>query len=101
MQSDLPALPMIAQQMPIIERTRFRRIFAKVNSASIEQLDYRRERQVYLLTNGKRTIVQIASLLAIQPVEVAHIMKRLLEQGYVEFVPFDEDDRQHMVNYVH
>jgi DNA-binding MarR family transcriptional regulator len=92
MQSDLPSLPMIAQQMSITEQTRFRRIFAKVNSPSIEQLDYRRERQVYLLTNGKRTIVQIASLLAIQPVEVAHMMKRLLEQEYVEFVPFNEDE---------
>ena len=40
-------------------------------------------------------------IVALQPVEVAHVMKRLLEQGYVEFVPFDEDDRQHMVNYIH
>ena len=72
--------------MHITEQTHFRRILARVNPTSIDQLDYRRERQVYLLTNGTRTIGQIASLLAIQPVEVAHMMKRLLEQGYVEYV---------------
>ncbi len=92
MQDQPPALPVIAQLMHITEQTRFRRIFAKVNSVSIEQLDYRRERQVYLLTNGKRTIGQIAGLLAIQPVEVAHMMKRLLEQEYVEFVPPGEGE---------
>ena len=78
---------MIAQQMHFTEQTRFRRVLARVNPASIDQLDYRRERQVYLLTNGTRTIGQIASLLAMQPVEVAYMMKRLLEQGYVEYAP--------------
>jgi len=91
MQDQSPTLPMIAQHIHITEQTRFRRILAKVNTVSIDQLDYRRERQVYLLTNGKRTIAQIASLLAIQPVEVAHIMKRLLEQEYVEYVPYNTE----------
>ncbi len=87
MQDHPPALSVSAQQMHITEQTRFRRILARVNPASIDQLDYRRERQIYLLTNGTRTIGNIASLLAMQPVEVAHMMKRLLEQGYVEYVP--------------
>ncbi len=76
--------------VPLSEQTRFRRVLARVNPASIEQLDYRRERQVYLLTNGTRTIGQIAGLLGIAPVEVARMMKRLIEQEYVEFVSFDE-----------
>jgi Winged helix-turn-helix DNA-binding len=82
----------MAQQAHISDLSRFRRIAAKVHSSYIEQLDYRRERQVYLLTNGKRTIAQIATLLAIPPLNVAYMMKRLLEQGYVEYVPFDEEE---------
>ncbi len=77
--------------LPLSEQTRFRRVLARVNPASIEQLDYRRERQVYLLTNGTRTIGQIGGLLGITSIEVARMMKRLVEQGYVEFVLFDED----------
>jgi DNA-binding MarR family transcriptional regulator len=77
--------------LPLSEQTRFRRVLARVNPASIEQLDYRRERQVYLLTNGKRTIGQISGLLGITSSEVARMMKRMVEQGYVEFVLFDED----------
>ena len=84
-QASWPSL--MAQQSRITEHTRFRRVLSRVNPASIEQLDYRRERQVYLLTNGTRTIGQIAHLLALPPVEVAHLMKRLLEQEYVEAVP--------------
>jgi transposase-like protein len=73
------------------EFSRFRRLLAKVNTTAIEQLDYRRERQVYLLTDGKRSIAQIASLLGISPVEVAHMTKRLFELGYVEYIPFQEE----------
>jgi hypothetical protein len=94
MEDQSPKFSVGVQQVQIAEQTRFRRILAKVNPASIDQLDYRRERQVYLLTNGTRTIAQIASLLAIPPLDVAYMMKRLLEQEYVEYVPFD------MVNYV-
>ena len=67
----------------ISETNRFHRILEKVHPDAIEQLDYRRERQVYLLTNGQRTISQITSLLGIHPIDVAHIMKQLLEKGYV------------------
>jgi DNA-binding MarR family transcriptional regulator len=66
--------------------SRFHRLLAKVHPDAIEQLDYRRERQVYLLTNGQRTIGQIASLLDIHPINVAHMMKQLLEKGYVELL---------------
>ena len=69
------------------ETTRFRRLPEKVHTEAIEQLDYRRERQVYLLTNGQRTIGQIASLLGIYPIDVARLMKQLLEKGYVELLP--------------
>ena len=92
MQEQPLELSMLAQRTHMSELTHFRRNAAKVNSLYIEQLDYRRERQVYLLTNSKRTIGQIASLLAIQPVEVAHMMKQLLEQEYVEFVPPGEGE---------
>lgn len=71
----------------ISSTSRFHRLLEKAHTEAIEQLDYRRERQVYLLTNGQRTIGQIASLLAIHPVEVAHMMKQLLALGYVELLP--------------
>lgn len=71
----------------ITSTSRFRRLLEKVHAEAIEQLDYRRERQVYLLTNGQRTIGQIASLLVIPPVDVAQMMKQLLERGYVELLP--------------
>lgn len=90
MQDHASELFMLGQQTHMSELTRFRRIAAKVHSLSIDQLDFRRERQVYLLTNGKRTIGQIASLLGMTPIEVARMMKRLFEQEYVEFVPLDE-----------
>ncbi len=96
MQEQPLELSMLAQRTHMSELTHFRRNAAKVNSLYIEQLDYRRERQVYLLTNGKRTIGQIAGLLGIRPIEVAHMMKRLLEQEYVEFAPLDEDEMRKM-----
>jgi hypothetical protein len=71
----------------ISEAARFRRLLEKVHPEAIEQLDYRRERQVYLLTNGQCTIGQIASLLGMPPVDVAHMMKQLLATGYVELLP--------------
>jgi hypothetical protein len=71
----------------ISETTRFRRLFEKVHPDAIEQLDYRRELQVYLLTNGQRTIGQIASPLGMPPVDVAQMMKQLLAMGYVELLP--------------
>ena len=82
-----PWLSLVTQHNHITEHTCFRRIPALVTSAAIEQLDYRRERQAYLLTNGTRTIGQIARLLGMKPVEVAGMMKHLFEQGYVDFVP--------------
>lgn len=71
--------------------SRFHRLVEKVHSDAIEQLDYRRERQVYLLTNGQRTIGQIASLLGMHPVDVAYMMKQLLAMGYVELLPLLDD----------
>jgi len=71
----------------ITSTSRFHRLPEKVHTEAIEQLDERRERQVYLLTNGQRTIGQIASLLAMHPVDVAHMMKQLLALGYVELLP--------------
>jgi len=71
--------------------SRFRHVLAKVHPDAIEQLDYPRERQVYLLTNGKRTIGQIASLLSMHPVDVAFIMKQLLEMEYVECISLEEE----------
>ena len=68
----------------ITSSSRFRRIPEKVHPAAIDQLDYRRERQVFLLTDGKRSIAQIAGLLRIPPVEVAQAAKILLERGYIE-----------------
>ena len=71
----------------ISETTRFRRLPEKVHPDAIEQLDYLRERQVYLLTNGQRTIGQIASLLRMPSVDIALMMKQLLAKGYVELLP--------------
>jgi FMN phosphatase YigB (HAD superfamily) len=79
--------PLMTEPERISEQTRFRRIPTPVNPAAIELLDHRRERQVYLLTNGTRTILQIARLLAMPSIDVAYLMKRLVDQGYVEAVP--------------
>jgi hypothetical protein len=92
MQEQAPWPSLVTQQSRITEHTRFRRLPTLVTPAAIEQLDYRRERQVYLLTNGTRTIGQIARLLGMTPVEVAGMMKRLFEQGYVDYAPFDESE---------
>ena len=86
MQNNYSIIPPTTHKEHIAETTRFRRLLAKVHPDTIEQLDYRRERQVYLLTNGQRTIGQIASLLGIHPIDVAHMMKQLLEKGYVELL---------------
>ena len=95
MQHHLPHQSMTAQHEAFLnehvtELARFRRIPAKVSTENIEQLDYLRERQVYLLTDGKRSIAQIAFLLGISPVEVAHMARLLVERGYIEFIPQDE-----------
>ena len=74
----------------ITSTSRFHRLSAKVHMEAIEQLDYRRERQVYLLTNGQRSIGQIASLLGMHPVDVAHMMSQLLVMGYVELLSVAE-----------
>ena len=92
MQNYLPKRTLTDQQTyflneHITSTSRFHRLPEKVHTEAIEQLDYRRERQVYLLTNGQRTIGQIASLLAIHPVDVAQMMKQLLVMGYVELLP--------------
>lgn len=92
MQNYLPKKTLTDQQTfflnePITITSRFHRLPEKVQSEAIEQLDERRERQVYLLTNGQRTIGQIASLLAIHPGDVARMMKQLLTMGYVELLP--------------
>lgn len=79
--------PIMTEPSRISEQTRFRRIPTLVNPASIELLDHRRERQVYLVTNGTRTILQIARLLAMPSIDVAYLMKQLMDQGYVEIVP--------------
>ena len=44
----------------LAEKAAFSRRREKVHPAAIEQLDDRRERQVYLLTNGKRTMMMDA-----------------------------------------
>lgn len=87
MPEQAPWPSLVMQQNHITEHTCFHRVPALVTPAAIEQLDYRRERQVYLLTNGTRTIGQIARLLGVKPVEVAGMMKHLFERGYVDFVP--------------
>ncbi len=86
MQNHYSIIPPTTHEEHITETTRFRRILEKVHPTNIEQLDYRRERQVYLLTDGKRTIGQIASLLSMPPLDVTQMMKRLLEMGYVEYI---------------
>ena len=67
--------------------SRFRRVLEQVQPAALDQLDDRRERQVFLLTDGKRSIAQIASLLRIPQLEVAQLMNLLLARGYVEYAP--------------
>ena len=96
MQHHLPDRSMTEQHGAFLNErvtslSRFRHVLAKVHPDAIEQLDYPRERQVYLLTNGKRTIGQIASLLSMHPVDVAFIMKQLLEMEYVECISLDAE----------
>ena len=91
MQNPFPMLPRSEKQAVdqwegVTEEAVFRRVLTRVHPSSFDQLDERRERQVYLLTNGTRSLGRIASLLGISPVEVAYWMKQLLERGYVEYV---------------
>ena len=67
--------------------SRFHRRADKAYPDAIEQLDYGRERQVYLLTNGQRTIDEIARLLGMHPVDVARMVQQLLAKGYIELLP--------------
>ena len=90
MQQSFPMLPRSEQQVAqwegVTEEAVFRRVLARVHPSSIDQMDERHERQVYLLTNGTRSLGRIASLLGISPIEVAYWMKQLLQRGYVEYV---------------
>ena len=91
MQHHLPDTSRTAQHEAFLNEqvstlSRFRRVANKVHPAAIERLDYRRERQVFFLADGKRSIGQIASLLGMHPVDVASMMKQLLALGYVELL---------------
>jgi hypothetical protein len=47
----------------------------------------RRERWILLLLDGKRSIADLAHLTQRSELEVAYILTRFLQQGYIELVP--------------
>lgn len=55
----------------------------------------RRDRIVLLLLDGKRTVQDVARLIHRDELEIAHILVRLLQYNYVEFL---ETDRREEVN---
>lgn len=61
------------------------RIRSIANAYSILNQLERRERVVLLLLDGKRTIQDVAKLIHRSEIQVAHVLVRLLQQGYVEF----------------
>jgi hypothetical protein len=46
----------------------------------------RRERVVFLLLDGKRTLRHVAHLIHRSDLEVASILAGLLKQGYIEYI---------------
>ncbi|GAC1567959.1 MAG: hypothetical protein NVS3B14_15610 [Ktedonobacteraceae bacterium] len=46
----------------------------------------RRERLVFMLLDGRRTVIEVARLLHLTEVHVARIMVYLLKCGYIEYM---------------
>ncbi|MGH2494866.1 MAG: hypothetical protein ACRDIV_09195 [Ktedonobacteraceae bacterium] len=59
--------------------------FASAKRIMMNQMQ-RRERLVYMLLDGRRTVTEVARLLHLSEVQVAHIMVYLLKFGYIEYV---------------
>ena len=59
--------------------------FASAKRIMMNQMQ-RRERLVYMLLDGRRTVAEVAHLLHLSEVQVAHIMVYLLKFGYIEYV---------------
>jgi hypothetical protein len=56
----------------------------------------RRDRVVFMLLDGKRTVRQIAQLVHRSELDVAHTVARLIKRGYVECVPEEKEDQREL-----
>lgn len=74
----------LADEQHVTGQTVLRKVPGKALPFIHEWITYRRDRQVYLLTDGKRSIVEIARLLHLDAAEVAYSIRRLIEGGYIE-----------------
>ena len=59
--------------------------FASAKRIMMNQMQ-RRERLVYMLLDGRRSVTQVARLLHLSEVQVAQIMVYLLKFGYIEYM---------------
>jgi hypothetical protein len=59
--------------------------FASAKRIMMNQMQ-RRERLVYILLDGRRSVTDVARLLHLSEVQVAQIMVYLLKFGYIEYV---------------
>ncbi len=59
--------------------------FASAKRIMMNQMQ-RRERLVYILLDGRRSVTEVARLLHLSEVQVAQIMVYLLKYGYIEYV---------------
>jgi hypothetical protein len=46
----------------------------------------RRERLVFMLLDGRRTVIEVAHLLHLSEVQVAHMLVYLIKCGYIEYL---------------
>ena len=59
--------------------------FASAKRIMMNQMQ-RRERLVYMLLDGRRSVTEVARLLHLSEVQVAQAMVYLLKYGYIEYV---------------
>lgn len=85
-----PRTPVQSSPVPAIPR----RTPGKDRPNSHEQIENRRDRHVFLLVDGVRSIDEIAAILGLSAVEVALSLLRLFERGYIEMVSHGRLDGQ-------
>ena len=84
-----PSLPQLPQTPGHSEQPGMHAIFRALPQASkskiIHQME-RKDRIVFLLLDGKRTLHTIKHLLHRSELDIAHTLVRLLKQGYIEYI---------------
>ncbi|HYK83802.1 MAG TPA: DUF4388 domain-containing protein [Ktedonobacteraceae bacterium] len=86
---NMPSLPQLPQTQGGNAQPRMNAIFRALPLASmpriINQMD-RKDRVVFLLLDGKRTLGTIKRMVHRSELDIAHSLVRLLKQGYIEYI---------------